>query len=89
MSDLADNEKIAQFVDMIGVSPFANEFTGNPELFKKRLFEKSAMETGYSHLKSSPLMDEVSSENVPQTLQDLGTVFQNLTPDEQVEFFNQ
>ena len=33
--------------------------------------------------------EEVSAENVPQTLQDLGTVFQNLTPDEQDEFFNQ
>ncbi len=39
---MTDDEKIAQFVDMIGVSPFANEFTGNPELFKKRLFEKIA-----------------------------------------------
>lgn len=39
---MTDDEKIAQFVDMIGVSPFANEFTGNPELLKKRLLEKIA-----------------------------------------------
>lgn len=29
---------------------------------------------------------EVSAENVPHTLEDLGTVFQKLTPDEQLEF---
>ena len=46
----------------------------------------SLIELLQESLDSPKAKEEVSAENVPQTLQDFGTVFQNLTPDEQVEF---